>query len=177
MTSALINGRPTYVHRIQRFPNSSGMSTKPLHVQFREALKSAFERGAAQKPRNAPKEAICKCGEVYAAYADRTACYFCTKYSEMPLMREFLGKGVCVGCGAEFSLSKKSDRYCFRRACTAKRHEEWVKKKQEKANERSNQSRPLQMAPIRSGMCADLAGVPEQPGAGDSVHLAGREEV
>jgi hypothetical protein len=135
MTSAFMNGKQTYVHRIQRCHNPSGASRKPLHVQFKEALKSAFERGAASRPANAPEEATCKCGNTYAAYADRTACYLCTKWNEMPSEHQFLDVKECCVCGSVFKPSSKADNYCKKISCRIKWNEEFTKKKQKKANE------------------------------------------
>jgi hypothetical protein len=119
MTSAFINGKQTYVHRIQRF--HGGVLQKPLCIEFREELEKAIRSGEAKQRRDAPREAKCKCGNIYAAEHGRNGCYACTKYADMPSDYRLIGKNNCDSCGVEFAPSSKGVTYCKKKVCQAAR--------------------------------------------------------
>ena len=75
LTNTSINGSPTYIHRIasSRGGRFEVPDTRPLDVQFREALKT---HRVTYTGRKLPR-ATCACGTLYCAEEGRTGCFHC----------------------------------------------------------------------------------------------------
>jgi hypothetical protein len=113
MNIALLNGKPTYIHRVapQRGTAKRAVS---LAEEFHAALLAEEASGKYSRPANAPVPTECKCGRVFAGGGRRKLCFECHDAYTSELMKS---PQVCGGCGKTFAMQRKDQITCGAIAC------------------------------------------------------------